>query len=341
MKLPNHNITKSSESPQSRRDFIRQSVLAAAGATVSLDALALVPAADLPIRPDPATPIGAYSVNLFSKSLHWLDWAGMASAVAAMGFDGIDLTVRPNGHVLPERVAEDLPKAVDIIKKAGLNVYMITTAITSADEPYTEAILKAAGSLGIGYYRMGWIEYDGKKRMEENIKTIQSQLVKLAALNKKYNLHGGYQNHSGANFGSPVWDLWMNTKDIDPRWLGSQYDILHAVVEGANSWPLGLRLLKSHVRTMDIKDFHWSKTDSGWKAEVVPLGDGMIDYKRYLSLIKEYNIAGPFSLHFEYDLGGAENGGKTTTMKPEEIFAKLKKDVVTFRNWIRNAGLVS
>jgi sugar phosphate isomerase/epimerase len=92
---------------------------------------------------------------------------------------------------------------------------------------------------------------------------------------------------------------------------------------------------------MDIKDFHWSKTDTGWKAEVVPLGQGMIDYKRYLGLIKEYNIAGPFSLHFEYDLGGAESGAKTTTMKPEEIFSKLKQDVVTFRNWIRNAGLAA
>jgi len=323
-----------------RRDFIRQSVLAAAGATVSLDALAAAPSATRPFT-HPAAATGAYSLNLFSKSLHWLDWSGMATAVAAMGFDGIDLTVRPNGHVVPERVAEDLPKAVEIIKKAGLKVHMITTAITKADEPHTEAILKAASSLGIAYYRMGWIEYDGKKSMEENIRTIQTQLVKLAALNKKYNIHGGYQNHSGANFGSPVWDLWMNTKDIDPQWIGSQYDILHATVEGANSWPLGLKLLKSHVRTMDIKDFHWSKTDTGWKAEVVQLGDGMIDYKRYLSLVKEYNIAGPFSLHFEYDLGGAENGGKTTTMKPEEIFAKLKKDVVTFRNWIRNAGLTA
>lgn len=314
-------------------------MLAAAGASVSLEALAHT--ATSPItHTNSAAPAGAFSINVFSKSLHWLDYAGTAALAAEAGFDGVDLTVRPNGHVVPERVAEDLPKAVEAIKKAGLKVHMITTAITKADEPHTEAILKTAGSLGIAYYRMGWIEYDGKTGMEENLKAIREQLAKLAALNKKYKIHGGYQNHSGANFGSAVWDLWMNTKDLDPNYIGSQYDILHASVEGANSWPLGLKLVRSHVKTMDIKDYAWTKTDKGWKAEVVPLGEGMIDYKKYLGYIKEYNIAGPFSIHFEYDFGGAENGSKTTTMKREEFVVKMKKDVTTLKGWLKTAGLV-
>lgn len=323
-----------------RRDFIRQSVLATAGATAAVNTWAGV-ASQHSTASTTAAPPGAYTINIFSKNLQWLDYTGMAAAAAEMGFDGIDITVRPNGHVLPERVTEDLPKAVEAVKKAGLQVYLITTAITKADEPHTEAILKTAGSLGIPCYRLGWIEYDSKISMEKNLAAIQAQLVKLAALNKKYKIHGGYQNHSGANFGSAVWDLWMNTKDIDPQWIGSQYDILHATVEGANSWPLGLKLLKSRIRTMDIKDFHWSKTATGWKAEVVPLGEGMIDYKRYLALVKEYNIAGPFSIHYEYPLGGAENGGKTITITREEILGKMKKDVATLRGWLDNVGLVA
>ena len=39
---------------------------------------------------------------------------GAAETMRALGYDAIDLTLRPGGHVLPERVAEDLPKAAEL-----------------------------------------------------------------------------------------------------------------------------------------------------------------------------------------------------------------------------------
>jgi L-ribulose-5-phosphate 3-epimerase len=320
----------------SRRDFLLKSMLATAGVTPGFKALATDLKFDFE---SPLANTGIYTINIFSKNLHWLDYEGMAHAAAEMGFDGVDLTVRPDGHVIPERVAEDLPKAVEAVRKKGLNVFMITTAITAADDPFTEPILKAASALSISYYRMGWINYDEKKNMGDNLKDIHAQIGKLAAMNRKYKIHGGYQNHSGINFGAPVWDLAEALKNQDPNYIGSQYDVLHATVEGANSWPLGLKLIKSHVRTMDIKDFHWQKKENGWKAEVVPLGEGMIDYKKYLKLIKEYNIGGPFSMHYEYPLGGAENGAKSVTMPKENIFALMKKDLDTFKKMLTEAGI--
>lgn len=45
------------------------------------------------------------------------------------------------------------------------------------------------------------------------------------------------------------------------EWIGVQYDIFHATVEGANSWPLGFNLLKQYIGTLAIKDFYWEKKD--------------------------------------------------------------------------------
>jgi L-ribulose-5-phosphate 3-epimerase len=312
----------------SRRYFILKSLGLAGLSTIpfSRNAIAAVPSS------------GDFTLNIFSKNLHWLDYAEMAATAADLGFDGVDLTVRSEGHVLPERVAEDLPKAVEAVRKVGLQVHMITTGIKSSTEPYTENILKTASSLGIPYYRMGWLEYDASKTMEENLNSFRQQLKDLAELNKKYNIHGGYQNHSGTSFGSPVWDLWMILKDMDPRWIGSQYDILHAMVEGANAWQLGLKLLKSHIRTLDIKDFVWQKSESKWKMQVVPLGEGMVDYNKYLRWLKEYNVHGPFSMHFEYPLGGAENGARLLTMRKEDVLMAIKRDVGVFRRMLAEAG---
>jgi L-ribulose-5-phosphate 3-epimerase len=317
-----------------RREFITKSVLATTGVSAAIQSLAANKDDSNHQAPPPQQITGINTVSVFSKNLHWLNYEDMAVAVAAMGFDGIDLTVRPDGHVLPERVADDLPKAVEIIRKAGLKVVMITTAINNPDDPFTEPILKTAGALGISCYRMGWISYNDKLSMEENMKDHRSRMTKLASLNKKYKIRGDYQNHSGMSFGSPVWDLWAVLKDLDGQWIGSQYDVRHAMVEAANSWPLGLKLLKSHVRSMDIKDFIWSKGQNGWHAETVPLGEGMIDFKKFFKLLKEYTIQGPYSLHFEYALGGAESGAKSITIPKEEVFAAMKRDLQSLRTLI-------
>src|SRR6266513_617615 len=73
----------------------------------------------------------------FSKHLPDLNWKDLGRAVKDAGFDGVDLTVRPGGHVLPERAADDLPRALDAIRRHGLIVPMTTTEILSASDPKT------------------------------------------------------------------------------------------------------------------------------------------------------------------------------------------------------------
>ncbi len=61
------------------------------------------------------------------------------------------------------------------------------------------------------------------------------KLGKAGALNKKYGIQAGYQNHSGMGVGAPLWDLRELLQDLPPQWKGSQFDIRHAVTEGAYS----------------------------------------------------------------------------------------------------------
>ena len=281
---------------------------------------------------------GEGKISVFSKNLHFLNYPELAAAAAQIGFDGIDLTVRPKGHVEPDRVAEDLPRAVEVIRKAGLEVYMITTAITDPGDAHTEAIIRTAAGLGIGYYRLGWLPFQDNLSLPQNLEVFKGKMRKLARLNKKYNIQGAYQNHSGTSLGGSIWDLWLVIKDLDPQWIGCQYDIRHATVEGAHSWPNGLKLMQPFIRTMDIKDFHWTKKEDTWQLENVPLGEGMIDYKKYFSLLNQHQIRGAFSIHFEFPLGGAENGEKTITIAREEVFAAMKKDLLTLKGWLKGNG---
>ena len=313
----------------SRREFVKSTILAGAG--LAIGAYGKSAAFNTAAAP--------FSINIFSKNLQWLEYSGMANVAAEIGFEGIDLTVRPAGHVEPARVVEDLPKAVEAVRKAGLQVPMITTAILSASEPNTETILKTAGALGVSSYRMGWMKYEDKISIDDNLRKFELEFKKLEALNKKCKIRGEYQNHSGAYLGSAVWDVAGLLKNCDPAWMGLQYDVLHATVEGANAWPLGLKQASSHVTSMPIKDFQWAKKAGKWAIELVPLGEGMVDFRKYFELIKSLKISGPFSMHYEYPLGGAENGTKALTIDKAEVVSAMKKDLTKFREMLSSAGI--
>ncbi len=332
----------------SRRNFIAKSALTAAGVAAGLNSFARSSANEMNGTGtgflNGATDPDAFKISIFSKHLQWLNYKDMAAFVAELGFDGVDLTVRPQGHVLPERVEEDLPKAVEAIEKAGKKVFMLTTAINNADDPVSEKILKTASSLGIHHYRMGYGYYDKKRSVEESIRIVNGNLDKLAKLNEKYKISGEYQNHSGdygtgIYFGGPVWDLIAALKRINSPFLGSQYDIYHATVEGANAWPVALELISPYIRSIDIKDFFWSKKAGKWSSETVPLGEGAVDFKRYFGMVKQLNISCPVSVHYEYPIGGAENGAEKITMKRDEIFSIMKKDLVTLKSYLSEAKL--
>jgi sugar phosphate isomerase/epimerase len=279
-------------------------------------------------------------VHVFSKHLQWLDYEGMAQTAAEIGFDGVDLTVRPRGHVLPERAEEDLPKAVEAIKKAGLRPLMMTTAINDPSDPLTESILKTAGALGIRYYRMGYYRYRDDTSVEATLNEIKPKLRDLAALNAQYGLAGAYQNHAGNGYvGAPLWDLHLLLKDLDPRWIGVQYDIRHATVEGGTAWPTTLRLLAPYVNTLVAKDFQWTRSDGKWRAGNCPLGEGMVDWPRYFSMLDRQKIVTPFSLHLEYPIGGAEHGLRQLTADKEVVVTAMRRDLATLKTWLKQRSL--
>ena len=332
-----------------RRKFIAGSIITAAGMAGGLKSFAGIPEREdtspgYPVTPGERDP-DAFKISIFSKHLQWLDYKEMAKAVAEIGFDGVDLTVRPQGHVLPENVERDLPRAAEAVSQAGRKIYMLTTSIVDADDPVTEKILKTASSLGIHHYRVGYGHYDEGRSVEENISMEQARLAKLARLNEKYSISGEYQNHSGVSrdgiyFGGAIWDTASVLKNINSPWLGAQYDIYHATVEGANTWPIGLRLISPFIGSIDIKDFIWKKENGRYRNESVPLGTGTVDFRKYFSLLKKLEIAVPVSVHYEYPLGGAENGAFEITMKRDDVLNAMSRDLIVLKGYLKEAGLI-
>ncbi len=89
----------------------------------------------------------AERICLFTDHLGGTALDEAVDTLAALGVKGPDLTVRPGGLVSPERAPLDLPRAVEAFRKRGMDVPMISTAITSAEEG--RPLLRAAVEAGI------------------------------------------------------------------------------------------------------------------------------------------------------------------------------------------------
>ena len=162
-------------------------------------------------------------------------------------------------------------------------------------------------------------------------------MERLEQLNASYGIHGAYQNHDGKNVGAPIWDIWELIKDRDPQYMGIQFDIRHAYVEGAKSWPIDLEQIHSHIRTIVIKDFKWAQREEGsWYVQNVPIGEGMVDFPAYFKLLKKLNVQGPISYHIEYD---HFDEGDSLAIKKEKTIRAMRKDLLAIRDLIDDAGL--
>jgi len=121
-------------------------------------------------------------------------------------------------------------------------------------------------------------------------------------------------------------------KDMDPEWTGFRYDIRHATVEGNGSWPLGLKLLKDHIRCLVIKDFRWGEQD-GRNLEInVPVGEGVVDFKAYFNLVNELGIHGPITLHLEYPMFPEQE--MTVARKKERAIQLMRKDFDALKSFL-------
>ena len=306
-----------------RRNFIKTTGLSAAAITLTETGMASTAVAGKSLK----RPICA-----FTKCLQFLTFEQIAEVLNRLGFDGADITLRPGGQIEPENVKAELPKAVKTLQKAGISMPLMVSAVTDTDDPLSVTTLQVAADCGITHYRMGWLSYDFNKTIQQNLDGYKGKFEKLARLNEKLGIHGGYQNHSGLHVGAPVWDLYELVKDVNPKYLGVQYDIRHAVTEGGYCWMLGMKRVEPWIRSICIKDFVWGKNPKGvWQHQNVFLGEGMVNFDEFLKEYATLKVEAPISIHFEYDLGGAETGKKETTMDHEKIYGMMKKDLDWFR----------
>ena len=281
-----------------------------------------------------------YPINFFTKPLDKYGHDFMIDTLKMGGVDGLDLTVRPRGSVLPETVAEDLPLVAEMARKNGLLLEMMVSNITSAKTPHAENVLKTAAKHDIKHYRMGYFRYNDEEKAKETIARANTQIQSLIDINAHYGIQGGYQNHTGNYFGAPLWDLIGVLEKVASPWISSQFDIYHAYSEGYRSWQVSMEMMAPKIGSLAIKDFTWEINNGQAKIKKVPLGQGIVDLDGFFKNIKNINIKAPITLHIEYPLLEKHEENLSLIEKQKIMVVKINNDVQFIKSKLHQYQLI-
>ncbi len=260
-----------------------------------------------------------------------LDEAG--DHIAEMGFEGADLTVRPEGYVLPEEAAKKLPEAVDLLRSKNLTVPMITTAITNPKEKHAEEVFKTASECGVKFVKLGYWGYEGFGTITEQIGMVRRRnLEGICKLSREYGVTAGVHIHSGDFLTANPAVVWVLLQDFDPAYVCAYIDPGHMAVEGGLSgWKMGMDLLQGHIRMVAVKDFGWyqekdEKTgQKRWTVQTVPLSEGLVPWPEVFTYLRKIGFDGPVSIHSEYP-----------KVNLEELVRRTEKDLDYLRKVLKS-----
>lgn len=259
------------------------------------------------------------TICVFSKHLAMIPVEKLGAKSKELGFAGVDLTVRPKGHVLPEDAATKLRPAVEGIRAAGLTVPMITTEIISPTDPYTRPILSQAAALKIPYFKLGYWRYriPGVMSQLEEVRTSLEAIVRISA---DVGIEAGFHNHSGTYVGAAVWDTRDLIQNMDPRRIGYYLDPAHATIEGGlGNWKISMDIVTPRLKMVAVKDFYWEKQKGKWAVRWCPMGEGMVDWPQVIDLLAKAKFQGPMTIHVEYET----HDEPASLAKDREYLAKL------------------
>jgi sugar phosphate isomerase/epimerase len=242
-----------------------------------------------------------------------------------LGFDGCNLAVIPGGHIPPEKAGAELMRAIEAVAGVGLEVPIVSTAVTSGADMSGRTILSIAGFMGIPVFRPGYWHYGNAPDIETRQMEVQREMMGLASIGRAYNVAMAVHNMSGDNVGANLFELSAMFRGIDPRWVGYDFDAGYATEEGgAGGWNTALRLALPRLKAVTVKDFYWTKEGGAWKVTPCPLGEGMVDWPRFFGTLAKARFNGPLTIEMKY--------------QPKDDLNAIRKDLEFVRKQLAAAG---
>lgn len=220
----------------------------------------------------------------------------LGAFVAGLGFDGVELPVRPGYQVEPGSVARDLPKAARTLEAEGVK-------IASVAGPTDEPTIAACAEAGIPLIRV-CIDIPAGVAYLDHEAAVRREYDRLVPLLEKHGVAIGVQNHNGRYVANAM-NLRHLIEGFAPAQVGAVLDPAHCALNGEIP-ELALDIVWSHLRMVNLKNAYWRRTN-GPEAEVAQHrvwwtsgGQGLCPWPKVAEELRRREYRGTVCLSAEY-----------------------------------------
>ena len=269
---------------------------------------------------------------VYSGCLARIPYGQLSEIVKQMGYDGVDLTVMKGGHVDPSLYMVDLDRAFQTFQDAGLYLPMVTTSFISPSQPYAYAIFYVSAELGARFCRLGtWpppvaTDAAGSNAAGSNPASLDAQrtqlmhndLAQFASTGIRCGITPLLANHAGSFPGRSIPEVDTMLTGFPATAIGYCFDPVQAVIEAraANGWEPALQAALPRLGAIALSDVALEKDGS---PRPCPLGEGVVDWKKFFAMLAAAHFHGPVSMHMDY-----ETRSEVNAMRKDLEFARTR-----------------
>lgn len=240
---------------------------------------------------------------VFTKPWQSMPIPELGRFVKEMGFDAIELPVRPGFQVPPEKVSKGLPEAARQLSDCGVT-------IASVAGPTDEATIAACREAGVPIIRIcvsippeeGYLEAEAR---------LQREYDALVPLLARYGVTLGIQNHCDRCVANAM-GLRHLIEKYDPKQIAAVWDAAHNALNGEDP-ELAIDIVWSHLCMVNLKNAFWRRVngpeaeDVIWRPYWTTGRQGLASWPRVAAELKRRNWNGPLCLTAEYSDHAAVN----------------------------------
>ena len=248
------------------------------------------------------------------------------------GFDGYDLCVRPGYPVNPDNAAVALPDAARRCRAAGLKLPLVTgtTELLWPDQPDAEPLLAAMDAAGVRLLKLGYFRFDPvHDDYWREVDRIRRAFEGWEALSRRYGVKICYHTHNDRCMGLNGAALAHLIRGFDPACIGAYLDPLHLVLEG-EEFAFALAMNQPYLSAVACKDVMKTRVQhshhGGYRIDVVPAGEGMVDWTAVFDDLRRVGYAGPLSMHCEWPVPADQF---SDTLRRETAFFRREREHIS------------
>ena len=227
---------------------------------------------------------------LFVKPWKSLSLPQLAQHVRSLGFDLIELPVRPGFPVEPQNIERDLPAAVTLLAQEGIRVLNVTADIALHDE----RLYNACAMFRHGDTDYWTAEADARRQLDAALPFCE-----------RYGVQIGIQNHSRRFVPVNEMSMYHLLKDYDSRYVAAVWDPAHNALEGMDS-DAALDILAPYLCVVNLKNAYWRRISgpeaklAEWKIYWTSGAQGRASWSRVITKLKAISYSGPICFSAEY-----------------------------------------